>query len=414
MDDRELYRHVLGLEEPWRVERVELDMRQEMVGIWVEHKGGLNWSCPECGELSSVYDHGTKRVCRHLDSCQFKTYLHARVPQVKCRVHGVKQVKVDWTEVMPRFMVLFERLAIMVLKEANVEGAVRVLRISWGEAWNIMERPVKRGRKRKEQKAIKKMGVGEKSLGKGHSYFTLVNDLEVGRVDFIADDRRKESLDEYFSLLSASERDEIEAIGIDVWDTYLAYIWEHVPESEERLVFDRYDLMTHLVKAVDTVRKQEHRELKREGQEVLTGTKYLWLYSWEDLPAKQGQLFFALKKKPLRTGQAWALKESLRELWSYRSISWVEKHFYSWYAWAIRSRQEPVKQVARMFRKYLPNILTYLKYRITNTVSEELNLAIQTVKKMDSGFRNREHFKTAIYFHCGGLGLCPVTHRNVR
>ena len=24
-----------------------------------------------------------------------------------------------------------------------------------------------------------------------------------------------------------------------------------------------------------------------------------------------------------------------------------------------------------------------------------------------NGFRNRENFKTSIYFHCGGLDLCP-------
>jgi len=66
-----------------------------------------------------------------------------------------------------------------------------------------------------------------------------------------------------------------------------------------------------------------------------------------------------------------------------------------------------------MFRKYLRNILTYLKHRITNAVSEGINSTIQTIKKMASGFRNREHFKIAIYFHCGGSDLYPGTHENV-
>lgn len=48
-------------------------------------------------------------------------------------------------------------------------------------------------------------------------------------------------------------------------------------------------------------------------------------------------------------------------------------------------------------------MLTYFAYRITNAVSEGLNSKIQTIKKMAYGFRNPEHFKTAIYFHCGGL-----------
>jgi transposase len=210
-----------------------------------------------------------------------------------------------------------------------------------------------------------------------------------------------------------AQREEIEAIATDIWDPYLASIREHVPGAEDKLVFDRYHLMRHLVQAVDKVRKQEHRELKREGLGVLAGTKYLWLYSQENLPPEKRSLFSWLKKKRLKTARAWAIKESFRELWDYQSLGWAAKHFKSWYAWAIRSRLNPIKQVARMFRKYLRNILTYLKYRITNAVSEGINSTIQTIKKMACGFRNREHFKIAIYFHCGGLDLYPRTHENV-
>jgi hypothetical protein len=41
--------------------------------------------------------------------------------------------------------VLFERLAILVLKEMSVEGGGKVLRISWDEAWQIMGRSMERG-----------------------------------------------------------------------------------------------------------------------------------------------------------------------------------------------------------------------------------------------------------------------------
>jgi transposase len=47
-------------------------------------------------------------------------------------------------------------------------------------------------------------------------------------------------------------------------------------------------------------------------------------------------------------------------------------------------------------------------------VSEGLNSKIQTIKKRAYRFRNKENFKTAIYFHCGGLDLYPAsgTHTN--
>jgi transposase len=292
----------------------------------------------------------------------------------------VKQVKVSWAEEHSRFTALFERLAIMVLKETSIEGAGKVLRISWDEAWQIMGRAVERGRKRKKRRAVKKMGVDEKSLGKGHNYLTLVYDLKAATVEHIEDDRRKESLDGYFSLLVPRQRAKIEAIATDIWDPYLASIREHVPQSEEKLVFDRYHLMTHMIKAVDTVRKEEHRELKEEGRDLLTGTKYLWLYSRENLPVSRREEFVLLRKKPLRTARAWAIKESLRDLWTYQSPAWALKHFESWYGWAIRSRLKSVKAVARMFRKYLKNIMTFFKHRITNAVSEALNSTIQTIK----------------------------------
>jgi transposase len=69
-----------------------------------------------------------------------------------------------------------------------------------------------------------------------------------------------------------------------------------------------------------------------------------------------------------------------------------------------------IVKAAKTIQRHLPNVLTYFTHRITNAVAEGLNSKIQTIKKMAYGFRNREHFKTAIFFHCGGLQLYPATH----
>jgi len=413
MQDTELYRYVLGLEEPWDVERVKLDVLHQRIDVWAGHKEGVRWPCPECGEMLSIYDHTLERVWRHLDTCQFKTFLHARVPRVKCQAHGVKQVRVAWAEERARFTALFERLAIDVMRACDILSASGILRISWAEAWHIMERAVERGLKAKKKRQPKQIGVDEKTAGGGHDYVTVVCDLEQATVEYVGDDRKKESLDGYFATVSKKARERIEAIAVDIWDPFLASIWEHVPEAEEKIVFDRYHLMTHMVKAVDEVRKDEHRELKKVGDERLTGSKYLWLYSRENLPDKHKQRFQSLKQMHLKTGRAWAIKESLRELWRYRFVAWAIRHFKAWFFWATHSRLKPVIEKARMFRKYLRQILTYFRHRITNAVSEGLNSKIETIRKMAYGFRNREHFKIAIYFHCGGLNLYPVTHRKV-
>ncbi len=130
MRDIELYRHLLGLVEPWKVSRVELSMKGQRVDVWVEHPKRTRFACSECNESLPVYDHSEERSWRHLDSCQFLTFLHARPSRANCATHGVRQARLAWAEPMARFTALFERLAIDVLKECDVEGACRILRLS--------------------------------------------------------------------------------------------------------------------------------------------------------------------------------------------------------------------------------------------------------------------------------------------
>ena len=89
------------------------------------------------------------------------------------------------------------------------------------------------------------------------------------------------------------------------------------------------------------------------------------------------------------------------------SPGWAKRFFGKWYGWASRSRLEPVKKVAKMIQRRLENIVTYCKHFVTNAVAEGLNSKIMSIKRRAGGFRNPENFKTAIYFHCGGLSLYP-------
>jgi hypothetical protein len=48
-----------------------------------------------------------------------------------------------------------------------------------------------------------------------------------------------------------------------------------------------------------------------------------------------------------------------------------------------------------------------VRIRITNPVAEGINSKIMAIKHRVDGYRNREDFKTAIFFYCGGLDLYP-------
>lgn len=407
MEDRELYWYLLGLKSPWTVGRVSLDIKKRQVDVWAEHPEGVTWPCPECSKGLAVYDHAEERMWRHLDSCQCRTYLHARIPRVDCQEHGVRQVSVPWAEPKSRFTVLFERLAIDVLRECGVSGASDILGISWDEGWQLMERAVARGRRRKAEKAVRRIGVDEKAAAKGHKYLTLVCDLDQGTVEHVSEDRKQESLEAYYDGLTPKRRAGIEAVAMDMWDPYVAATKAKVPEADKKIVFDRYHVMSHVGKAVDSVRKMEHRQLMDEGDETLKGSKYLWLYGRENVPRARRLEFADLKRRGLKVGRAWAMKEMLRDLWSYVYPESAWKFWRRWYFWATHSRLEPIREAARTVKDHIDNIMTYFRHRVTNALSESINSKIQTIKQMACGFRNIEHFKTAIYFHCGGLNLYP-------
>ena len=83
MRDTDLYTRILGIEVPWQVSTVKVEMAKGEVIVQVERKVGAKLCCPTCGRESPGYD-SRRRRWRHLDTCQYKTILEANVPRVEC------------------------------------------------------------------------------------------------------------------------------------------------------------------------------------------------------------------------------------------------------------------------------------------------------------------------------------------
>jgi transposase len=406
----ELYNHLLGILPPWKIVDVSIDHNAQRIDLVAEHDTTTRFPCPACGQPLPVYDHAPRRAWRHRHTCEFLTFLHASLPRVACPQHAVLTVAVPWATPLSRFTLPFERWAITVLAATDIQAAAGLLRISWDQAWGLMERAVARGLQRKRRRVIPFLGIDEKAVGKGQEYFTLVMDLTRSTVEYIGEGRSIETLDRFYEQLSPRQLDGIEGVAMDMWQPYIAATLTHVPGAEDKIVFDRYHIMTHANDAVDDVRKKEQRHLRAQGASVLSGTKHLWLYAEENVPVRHRERFRLLKRMHLKTSRAWAMKEMLRDLWRFQRRGWALRHFRSWYGWAMRSRLEPMRRIATMLSGHLANILPYFTHRITNAVSEGLNNKIEAIKHSAFGFRNRDHFRTAIFFHCGGLNLFPTTH----
>lgn len=407
MDDKHLFTKILGLHLPWFIKQVAVQENQQRIDIFVDHEPDIRVRCPVCENFYGLYDHAPERVFRHLDTCQMQTYIHVRLPRVNCPKHGVKQIDSQFGENGSQMTFAFEARVIRVLQECSIKASARLCGLSWDQSWNAMDRAVKRGRLRKPHQVPGRIGVDEKSIARGHKYESLVYDIDAATVEYVCDDRRQQSLESYYRQFTRDELKQIKAIAMDMWDPYIAATKACVPGAHKKIVFDRFHVMRHVVNAVDKVRKDEHRQLAEHGDKSLAGTKYLWLWSKENIPAWRQQDFQTLKAKDLKVCRAWAIKENLRHLWAYRYQAWMRKYFKRWYFWASHSRLEPIKKAAKTLKAHLDNIVTYARHRITNAMAEGINAKIEKIKRMACGFRNRSHYRTAIYFHCGGLDLLP-------
>lgn len=409
METAEFYSDILGLETPWEVEEVKHSLKDAEVRIRLSYPPGSEFKCAECGKACAVYDHQAERTWRHLDTMQMKTYITAPIPRTKCEEHGVKVVRLCWAEKGSQFTLLFERFAIEVLKECPKNRSAELLRISWDEADRIMSRAVRRGlSRRSKSRKLSVIGVDETSSRKGHNYLTIVTNHKEGTVEYVSEDRGQESLDRYYKTLTDKQKKNIQAVTMDMWDPYMAATREHLSDADTKIVFDKFHVMKHLGEAVDKVRRKEHKALCAQGIDTLTGSKYLWLTNPDNMSEEQKERFEALQSQNLQASRAWAIKESLRGIWQYSYTKAAANFFKRWYFWATHSRLEPIKKAAQTVKSHLTGILNYCRLPFTNGVAESINAKIQRVKRMACGFRNLENFKTAIYFHCGGLDLYPL------
>jgi transposase len=401
------YQQILGDTKPWSVIDVKLDAEEQTIKISLSLPPDAIWGCPACKSRMHIKE-WRERSWRHLDSCQFKTVLTAKVPVVECQEHGSQTVQVPWAEGKSRFTLFFERLAIEVLLACNANKAAELLDISWDEADGIKQRAVRRGMARRSMEGLENVCVDEKAVGLGHDYVTIVTGIIncKPQVLYVGDGKGEEGLNGFWNLLGPEGCRRIKAVSMDMGKAYQSSVRRYCPQAD--LIFDPFHIMKMINKAVDSVRRLEIVIGTKEEQATLKGTRPLWLWGEENLPQCHVAHFDGLKQSALRTARAWRLKELWRTFKQCVNVSDAMAFFKRWYASAMSSKLEPIKAVARTMKAHLAGIVSIFTHGFCNAIAEGVNSRIQLLVQKSCGYRNRERLKTDILFHFGGLDLNPL------
>jgi transposase len=403
MKDTVLYEQILGLQTPWSVNKVELSLEERRVVVEVILKKQV-WADPTDATKRAHINGWSERQWRHLDTCQFETVIKARVPQLKYSDGTVEELSVPWAERYSRVTTMMAGFVIQLLKACSTTKAVCTLtRLSWSTVNTIMVGAVERGMLRRGEEKIAYLGIDEKSSEKGHTYASILTDIERSRVLDLVSERKLGAATALLKTLTPTQRTAVKAVAMDMWPAYMSAARRCLPQAD--IVHDKFHISKYLGEAVDAVRKQEHRTLCQAGTSPLTGSKWAWLRNYPDGRSAEAISFRALNQLNLKTSRAWRIKENFTQFWSYSYKGAAKRFFKVWSNNAMRTRLEPVKKVVKMLRRHEEGLLNFSQHRISNACAEGFNSAIQLIKANARGFRNFTNYRARTLFHCGKLDL---------
>jgi hypothetical protein len=172
-----LFTSALGLQAPWVVEDVSLDVVKRRVDFEIGCQGTA-LACPACGAAAQRVHDRLRRSWRHLDFFQFEAWLHCDVPRIACGGCGkTTQMPVPWARPGSGFTAAFEALALTLCRQMPVRQAAALLRCADKQLWKRIEFYVGQARALERLDGVSVIGVDETSLRRGQEYITVVHDL---------------------------------------------------------------------------------------------------------------------------------------------------------------------------------------------------------------------------------------------
>jgi transposase len=372
----------------YRVYQHEIDEAAKTLRLWVCRKrGNRKLICSGCGRKFSDAHDFREREVRDLPWGEYRTTVIIEVYRVCCPQCGVRIEKVPQLPSKAPFSKRFEEAVGLACESASVRQVARQFRLAASTVRVIDLRYLQRGSATRRKDRLAQMGVDEIYFGKQRKFITVVSNLDTGEPLWFGQDRKQETLDEFFrTQLSATQRKRVEAACVDMWQPFTNSIEQWA--RNWRIVYDKFHVLQHANKAIDEVRRAEFFRKGGRMRGVVKGKRWLLLTRWVNLEGKKRQQLndlFALNRRVMK---AYLLKESLERLWTYRYEGAMLRYLQSWIDELRWQRLAPFQKLARMLVDHLDGILNYCRTKVRFGVVEAINGNIKTLLRRGRGYKN--------------------------
>lgn len=387
--------------------------QQQVLEVEVRPRKGNRPICSGCGKKRPGYDKRDTRRFELVPLWGIAIFLIYKMRRVECPKCGVKIEKIPWAEGKHELTSAYQWFLAGWAKRLNWSQVAGAFQTSWYQVFHSVEMAVDWGREHMTLEGITAIGVDEMQWGSGHSYVTVVYQINEGckRLLWIGEKRKARTLLRFFRWLGEERSAKLEFICSDMWKAYLKVVAKKAKGAIH--ILDRFHIVAHMNKAINEVRAEEARELIAKGLEpVLKGSRWWFLKRPWNLTVKQVPKLAAVLRYNLRTVRSYLLKEEFQFFWEYQSTWWAGLFLDQWCTKTMCSRIEPMKKVAQMLRRHRELILNWFraKKEFSSGVVEGLNNKAKVTTKMAYGFRTFRALEIALYHTLGDLPEPKFTH----
>jgi transposase len=404
MTNNQLFAAALGITAPWFVQTVDFDAGQRRLTIHIDFAPGSRFAHPKAPGEHPVHDTQVKRL-RHLNFFQHECHLEVRVPRLRLPDGKVALVQPDWVGKLAGFTLLFEALVLMLAQQMPFAAVARTVGESWHRVHAICRRYVDLALDGADLSALSSVAIDETSYRRGHSYLTLVADADARKVVFVSKGRGADNIAGFTQHLRAHSgvATNIAAACIDMSPAFIKGVTDHLPQAT--ITFDKFHVVAHASQAVDKMRR-----IEQSTDPALKGLRWALLKDKSKLSSEQAHDLHRLVVQftTKRTARAWLYREQLRDILDRRQINIVSAMLAQWCTNVMRSKVEPMKQVAALIRAHFDGIVAWTKSRQTNGFIEAINGLFQAAKRKARGYTRFQTMKTVLFLIAGKLNFAAI------
>ena len=370
--------------------------------------------CSGCGCKGPGYDTLATRRFEFVPLWAIPVFFLYSMRRVDCCRCGVTVEKVPWSDGKHHTTFSYRVFLSRWAKRLSWKETAAIFGSSWDTVFRAVDWVVRWGLVHREIGSLEAIGIDEIQYRRGHRYLTLVYqiDADCRRLLYVAQDRTEASLRGFFSTISEVSKQLLKFVCTDMWRPYLTVVAEEVGHVVH--VLDRFHVMKKFGDKLDKVRAEEARQMKQDGYEpILKNSRWSLLKRRSNLTNNQTVKLKELLQYNLRSVRAYLMREDFQRFWDYNSATWAGKFLDQWCTRAMRSRIEPMKEMARTLRTHRANLLNWFAARgeISNGSVEGLNNKAKLAMRKAYGFKSYETIETALYHQLGRLPEPETTHR---